>query len=324
MKTLINLLTIGVLLLLCSCENNEVADPVAAVEVNKHQFQINESMIIHFTGSADQVVVFTGDDMHDYGLRSESNTGFVVNKGLFSYSYAQPGTYKVVCVASSYSDGAIGLKRDICSFTVSVVDDETEIEQLSCPQILYDEVFAGRLENDEWLMRLPRRVKYNNATPAISLSQRLRFYIQSDSTQVVVSNKQYAETDKYDLSSTLDIVLTSHFGTVRPYRLHTLYYPEFKSFKLMGVDGVIVRNEFDYSTLTLAITLPAGTDVSRLKPEFTTYSATDKVYIGDTEQFSETSEVNFTGAISYRLVSTLDGRAELSAETTLKVQLTYQ
>ena len=87
--------------------------------------------------------------MHDYELREQSNTGFVVNKNLFTYSYATPGTYKVVCVASTYTDGATDLKRDTCSYTVTVIDDQTEIENISCPQIVYDEVFAERRVADE-------------------------------------------------------------------------------------------------------------------------------------------------------------------------------
>lgn len=325
MKTIIHILGgLCILLLMAACENDTAATPRAAMTVSNDRLAVNESMTIRFTGDADQVVVYTGDDMHDYALREQSHTGFVVNKGLFTYSYTVPGTYKIVCVASTYTDRATDLKRDTCSYTVTVIDDQTEITKLSCPQILYDEVFAERMPNDEWLMRLPRKVKYNNQTPTIALSQRLRFYIGSDSTKVFVDGKAHLETNKYNLANAIDIRVQSNFGTVRPYKLYTLNYPEFATFKLAGVSGTLQRNEFDYSSFDLELSLPTGTDVSRLAPEFTTTSANEKVYLGETEQLSGVSVANFTGEVTYRLVATLPGHPDMKAEALVKVKITFR
>jgi len=317
------LLGVCTFLFMTSCENEDSAIPQAAMTINKNQLMINESMIIHFTGTADQIVIYTGDDMHDYELREQSNTGFVVNKNLFTYSYSVPGTYKVVCVASTYTDNAADLKRDTCSYMVTVIDDQTEIEQLSCPQIIYDEVFAERLANDEWLMVLPRRVKYNNQTPSIALSQRLRFYIQSDSTKVYVNNKEYSDTERYDLSTPVDILVKSDFGTTRPYKLYTLNYPEFNTFKINGVEGILARNEFDYSTFVLQLTLPSGADMSNIAPEFATHLSTEKVYIGNIEQVSGVSTVDFTQDVTYRLVSTLPENPDAQVVSTINVKIDY-
>jgi len=281
-------------------------------------------MVVNFIGSADQAVIYTGDDMHNYDLRHESNTGFVVDKGLFTYSYSTPGVYKVVCVASTYTDKATDLKRDTCSFTVTVTDDVTEILKLSCPQILYDEVFASKLSNDEWLMTLPRKVRYNNQTPSISLSQRLRFYIQSDSAKVFINESLFSATQRYNLSSPVDISVKSHQGTIRPYKLFTIYYPEFTTFKLAGVTGTLVRNEYDYSTFEMKVTLPVGTDVSNLKPEFEMFSPTDKVFIDDVEQTSNISEVNFSQNVTYRLTSTVPGNPDKQATSFVVVKINFQ
>lgn len=315
------LLGMCLILFMVSCEDENARPPHAEMNINKLQLTVNESMVINFTGTADQTVVYTGDDMHDYNLRDQSNTGFVMNKDLFTYAYSVPGIYKVVCVASTYTDLATDLKRDTCSYTVTVIDNETEIERLSCPQVLYDEVFAKKMENDEWLMTLPRKVKYSTSTPSISLSQRLRFYIPSDSTKVFLNGKAYSNTSKYDLSTPIDIQVKSNYGTIRPYKLYTLYYPEFNVFTLAGSKGTLSRSEFDYSTFEMNVTLPAGTDIRNLVPEFTLYSATDKVYIGDTEQISGVSTVDFTNDVTYRLVSTVPGNPTMEAVSTIKVSV---
>lgn len=318
------IITIMMMTVNISCEQDVIKNPKATIEINKDKLNINESLQIVFTGEADQVVIFTGDDMHNYDLRKESNTGFVVDKNVFTYSYATPGTYKVVCIASTYGDAAVNLQFDTCAVVITVIDDQTEIDRLSCPQILYDEVFAERLANDNWIMRLPRKVRYNNLTPSIALSQRLKFYVQSDSTQFFINGNAFESTKKYDLSSTVNIDVKSHFGTVRPYTLHTLYYPEFESFKMLGANGKLKRTEFDYSSFELEITLPNGTDVSHVIPEFKTYAATDKIYINDVEQISTVTAVDFTHNVTYKIVSFLAENSDIQAIGTVKIKIIYQ
>ncbi|MDR2622477.1 MAG: hypothetical protein LBC48_07860 [Dysgonamonadaceae bacterium] len=320
-KTIVGICT---LLGFFSCEET-IRTPQLEASINKELLTVNESMVIDFAGStADNIVVYPGDDMQSYDLRDQSNTGLVVNKKLFTYSYRVPGTYKVVCLASTSGDMATDLKFATRSFTVTVIDDETEIDRISCPQIIRDEVFAAKQANDEWLMVLPRSIIYNNREQNVSLSQRLRFYIQSDSTKISVNGNNYSATTAYNLSSPVDILVKSHSGTERPYKLYTLNYPRFDSFKLLGVAGTTVLNEFNYGTSTVTVTLPPGTNVSSPAPEFTTYSPADKVYIGNTEQVSNTSTVDFTQDVTYRLVSTVPGKPEMQAESTVIVKINYQ
>lgn len=325
MKTAIKiLLSLCVSFFFVACDEESAETPVAKVTVNKNQFSVNESMVINFTGYADQVVIYPGDDSHNYELREQSNTGFAVNKGLFTYSYASPGTYKVVCIASTHTEKAAELRRDTCSFTVTVIDDITEIDNISCPQILYDEVSAQKLLDDEWLMVLPRKVKYNQSTPSISLSQRLRFYLQSDSTKITVNGSAYSSTVKYDLSTPTNILVKSNFGTERQYKLYTMYYPEFETFKVSGVEGVLTRNESDYSVFDMSVTLPSGTDVSHLIPQFSTYLSTDKVYIDGVEQTSGVSAIDFTQSVSFRLVSISPDNPALQSVAIVNVKINVQ
>ena len=88
----------------CSDENVESRTPVASIQydTNKTTLKVNESLVIDFTGVADLVAIYTGDDGHRYEKRDEMETGIAVNKNHFTYSYKAPGTYHVVCVASTF------------------------------------------------------------------------------------------------------------------------------------------------------------------------------------------------------------------------------
>lgn len=326
-KILSIILGAGVMLTAATSCEEEIIQPVAKMSINKTQFEVNESMVLNFTGVADQVVVYTGDTDHDYELRDQNNqqqqnTGFAVNKGIFTYSYSQPGTYKVVCIASTYTEKATELQRDTCSFTIKVIDDHTEITKLSCPRILYDEVFAEAINEKDWLMRLPRKVKYNKAQPTIALNQTLKYYIGSEFTKVQIDGEDYNSSTKYDLSKSHDIHVVSNLGTTRDYKLYTVQYPEFKSFTLAGVKGTIDRDAFKYGVISIAVALPAGTDLTKLTPEFELYDTADRTYIGDVLQTSGQGSVDFSKPVTYRMVSTVPGQAAMQAESAVTVTVT--
>lgn len=322
MKILIKiLLLLSVFVSFISCEKELSSSPLARITIDKTTLALNESMTIHFTGVADQVVVYPGDNMQDYELRKQSNTGLVVNKNILTYSYSVPGTYKVVCLATTYLDMGIDLKTDTTSIIVTVIDDQTEITKLSCTFLNYFEVEANKRSGDDWLLVLPRKISYNNITPEVKLSQKLNFDIPSDSTKVFINDELYSSKKNYDLSAPLDILIRSYAGTERMYKLYTLYYPEFKTFKFSGVEGVLVRNEFDYTSFELRVTLPSGTDVSSLIPEFELYNTTDKVYIDEEEQTSGVSVVDFSKNVTYRLVSIDSTNTNMQSVSTIKITI---
>lgn len=325
MKASINiLLSLCLAFLFASCAEDEAVTPKAAMSVDKDLLKTNESMIVHFSGIADQVVVYTGDETHDYELRNRNNTGFVVNKGTFSYSYSVPGTYKVVCVASTHTDGAVSLKRDTCSYYVRVIDDQTEIEKLSCPQILYDEVFAEKLNDSDWLMKLPRKVKYKTNAMTISMKQRLSFYIRSELTKVFIDGAEFSKTVKYNLDKCLNIKVQSDFGTTRDYRLFTIYYPEFKSMTIAGVEGTLVRDEFKYDSFVYEFKLPKDTDISNVAPEFSFAGVGEKAYVGDVEQTSGVTAVDFTKPVTYRLIGTDAENSDVTAVSNVEIRILHE
>ena len=66
LKTILGFLVIAAF---TACEDDEATQPHAAMSVGKYIYDTNETMKIHFTGSAENVVIYTGDTDHDYELR---------------------------------------------------------------------------------------------------------------------------------------------------------------------------------------------------------------------------------------------------------------
>jgi len=202
------------------------------------------------------------------------------------------------------------------------MDDITEIERISAAQVLYDEIFARAVNDVDWLLPLPRKIHYKTSNPSVAMKQKLKFYIPSLSTEVMVNKELYNVNAKYDLSSMLEITTRSHEGTTRDYRLHTLNYGEFKTFSVAGVEGSVQRTEYDYSYYEINMSLPRGTDLSNLVPTFTLYGDNEQPYIGDVAQESGVNVVDFSSPVTYRFVVTDKNYPEIKLESTCKVTLT--
>ena len=318
----ISVIGCSLLCLLASCDNEKIDTPIARVTVDKTQLEINESMTVLFEGVADQVVIYPGDDSHVYELREENNTGLVVNKGRFTYAYDTPGDYKAVCVATTYGEKGLSLQTDTCSFQVKVVSDDTRILRLSCPQVLYDEVYAENVEDNVWLMRLPRKVIYNGREISQTLSQKLKFYLGSSTSTVSINGNAFSESTKYNLASPLQIEVQSYSGPKADYVLRAINYPEFKSLKIGNVTAKITRDTYDYTKFSATVELPASTELTTLIPVFTLMSTTETAYIDGVEQVSDESIVDFSKPVVYRLVSVMeDGGYTAEAFVTVNVVL---
>lgn len=312
-------------LVMASCEDDKAEKPTAAISIDKTTLEINESMMVRFHGSADNVVVYTGDTDHDYELRDQSNTGLVVNKGVISYSYSTPGTYKVVCVAVNHEDAGKSVETDTCSMYVKVIDDNTEINSISAPQVLYDEVFARRLTDSDWMMAIPRKIRFRGKDAKIQMHQLLKFYIPSLTTEIMVNGEAFNARTRYKLDQVQQITAKSHQGTTRDYKLYTVNYGEFETFKLAGVEGKIERTEFDYSYFEINMELPAGTDLKALVPEFTLYdAANEKVFIGDAPQVSGSTAVDFSSPVTYRFEASHKDNPAVKVESTCVVNVTLK
>ena len=303
----------------CSDENEEARTPQAVVTVSQTDLDINESMEIHFQGVADQVVVYTGDESHDYSLRNESNTGFVVNKGLFTYSYSVPGTFKVVVLATTYDTYmGNGLRTDTTSFYVTVKDDVTELGQVYStitPNVYY----ASLVNESDWVMCLPTKQVYNNREVKLNANrQRLSFEIASDSSKIYVDDVIYSTKNYYDLTQPHDIRVESDFGSIRNYRLYTMIYPEFKSVKLNGVAGKLVRDAFNQDSQVYQFTLPKGTT----GPVIEYMLDGDGTFLADGVPLVSGSRINLDSSLTlYRVNADNDA---VSATSIVRFEIIYE
>lgn len=254
----------------CSDENEGARTPIASATISETNLEINQSMEIKFTGVADQVVVYTGDEGHNYDLKEEeNNTGLAVSKGLFTYSYRVPGTFKVVVLASTY-DTYMGnsLRTDTMTFTVKVKDDVTTIDKVYS-KITPNVYYAENANNDNWVLRLPTKQVYKSREVKLNAKrQRLSFDIASDSSKIYIDDELWNSKYFYDLTQTHNIKVTSDFGSERNYKLYNLIYPEFDNIKLNNVSGKLLREPFDQDVQIYQFALPENTSPNSLIAEF--------------------------------------------------------
>lgn len=308
----------------CSDENQPARTPVASATVSATQLEINQSMKILFTGIADQVVVYTGDNSHNYALRDSSNTGYVMNKTEFTYSYSTPGTFHVVILATTYDTYlGKGLRTDSISFDVTVVDDNVDINEVYS-YINPNTYYAEAMNDVDWVMRVPTKQMYNNKEVTLNAKrQRLSFDINSDSTKIYVDDILYSSRTYYDLTATHQIHVVSNYGTTRDYRLYTLVYPELKTIKLNGVTAKQLRDAYYQDLLTYSVNLPSTSDLTKAIITFTLDSDV-KMYAGSQEIHSGDAIDLTDASTSYTLVRTSTASSVATATTRIVFSATVE
>lgn len=329
----------------CSDENVESRTPVATIQydASKTTLKVNESMEVNFTGTADLVSIYTGDDGHRYEKRDEMETGVAVNKNHFTYSYKAPGTYHVVCVASTFDTYMGGnLKQDTCSFYVNVIDDETEFDDIYTT-ITPNTFYADKLGDDAWVLALPTKQVYNNRDITVNpKNQRIYYDLPSDSTLVFIDMadadyealQRYSTLSadekkaldakvtstkvRYNLSEDHVITVRSYAGTIKQYNLYCLIYPEFKTVTVNGVKGVLSRDAFNQDKQIYTFTLPAGTDLTSADIAYT-LDGTGTVLNGGTELASGSKADLSGGALTIER----SAAANASAKAVSKIELVF-
>lgn len=310
--------------MLVSCDDDDdVATPVAGFTVSATDIGINETVTFTYTGTAaSQVVFFPGDEGHDYDYVNNGSVGIVMSKGKGTYAYKKAGTYKAVVVATNYNKKAAKESCSMAEATITVTDDDCRLASVLLQKDLYNKEMAAEIGEDYVFVPLPYKVNVNGRDIAIKPSaQRITVTAASANATVSINGEPFSDKTKYDLTAPMTIDVQAASGDIRSYRLYSTMYPVFETFTINGIAGTVAYSAYDYDRIFVTLTLPAGTDLTRLSPVFSSADA-QSVSVEGVEQVSGQSVCDFSSPVTYTLTNSVAGNPALECHTNAVVTVT--
>ena len=334
--------------------DNYYIEPQASFSMEKETYDVLESVLFSNTGKAQHYAVWTGDEGHKYG--KAFNSGFAVNsKGMFSYSYSEPGTYTVVWVASSVnSDGKVITAVD--STQISIIDRNGGLDKFSIVSIFRMTEYTGTVYYNSYgefispdtilcpiLFAAWRTGNVNSIKAPI---QMINFELASSKATLYWYDKSRNEDRQLINGSSATRFVsfmqdgklaTQTFRVVTASGITTNYYaapvmiPAFTSFSAAGVSASIARDISYYDRYNVTLALPAGTDLSALQPEFVVMNndpdlmdgSNSVVTVDGTIQTTGQSAVDFSfGAVTYDIKYNMLGESNPALSQTAKMIVT--
>lgn len=326
MKKYLNIVCLTlVAALFAACSDEEVLMPTADFTVSATDVGINQTVTFAFTGSnAVQAVVFPGDAGHDWDLVNQGSTGLVMSKGVATYAYPTAGVYTATIVATNYDKEGRESKMAVAKVTITVTDDNNQLRSVILQKDLYNKEMAAEIGDDYVLVPMPYKVRVNNRDIAVKANaQRLGITAMSPNATIDISGEPYSDKTKYDLTASPTIGVTAASGLVKTYQVYTLSYPVFETFSIDGVAGTTTYSAYSYDKTFVSVTLPSGTDLTRLKPVFSSADALS-VSIDGQPQTSGMSEVDFSQTVTYTLTNQLADHPECRCESQVVVEVTVK
>lgn len=350
------------LLLLVSCDpNNYLEDlyvkPQAAFEIQKETYEVFESVVFANKGTGQHYVVYPGDDGHVYD--KEGNTGYATaSNGTFSYSYREPGTYNVVWIASSMNANG-EREASVDSVKINVLALDGGLDKFVIYNIYKLNEYAtgglsvyyssyGEFISPDTLLCPILFASWRDATfNSIKAKQVLNFSLSSNSARMYWVNGGQ-ESEVVSMSTTRIVTFvennrltTQNFrvktasGVVSDYYMAPVMIPQFTKFSINGVEAEIARDLGYYEIYDVNITLPSGTDLTQLVPEFEVMNNDAnllgenncKVTIKNVVQQSGISKVDFSkGTVEYRIDYQMLGSSntKLTQHAIMRVNVTRQ
>jgi len=264
-------------------------EPDASFTINKTEYDVHESVFFTKTGQGQKFVVYPGDSLHRYN--QPFNTGYsTASNGTFSYAYNEPGVYTAVWVASSINENGEIIKA-IDSTQITVVAKDGGLEKfvifntykmteysgsvffssygefisedtILCP-ILFD---AWRTSTTVNSIKAPQLI---NFTLSSTLSK--FYWIENGIEREIQSGLTSSRIVKFLVDGKLavqDFVVKTASGITSEYHVAPVIIPKMTKFSVNGVNGTITRDIAYYNKFNVAMTLPAGTDLSNIIPSF--------------------------------------------------------
>ena len=331
-------------LLFTACDPNNYLDslyvaPTAQFDVPGTNFEVFESVVFTNKGAGQYFVVYPGDKGHVYG--ETGNTGFPTNSdGSFSYSYNEPGTYKVVWVASSINKEG-NQEMQTASVTINIIAMNGGLDWLSIYNIYKLDEYStggvnvfytsyGEFVSPDTILCPILYASWRDATiNTIKAKQLVNFELSSTTSKMFwVNNGEEKGIVSMATGSRIVEFMKDNKLAIQNFRVRTAsdiasdYYvapvmmPQFTEFKINGVKGTITRSISYYEVFDIEVNLPTGTDLTQLTPDFIVMNndinlldgTNCRVSINGTEQISGTSSVDFSkGTVQYLIDYTMLG-----------------
>lgn len=314
---------IAILLITSSCSDDELAMPSADFLISETEVGINETVTFKYTGmNATQIVVFPGDEGHDWTQKDNGNTGLVMSKGVMTYAYKKAGVYTATIVATTYNDQAQQSNVATKNVQIVVKDDDNTLQSVILQKDLYNKEMQATLTDSYVLVCLPYKVNVKNKDIAVKMdAQRLSISAYSSNAVVTVNGEPHDVQKKYNLTQTNTIEVTAASGYVRKYDMYTIHYPTFEKFALAGVEGKVTYSPYNFDKSYINISLPKGTDVSSLVPVFASADAKSVIVEGIVQQSGQNS-LDFTTPVTFRLMNSVPFHDEIECVSEVIVSVT--
>lgn len=348
---------------LAGCHNQYLAEyyvkPEAAFTTNLSSDTVQTLQSIVFTnqGKGQTFSIWPGDADHVYG--QQGNAGYTVNSsGFYSYSYREPGVYTIVWVAGSI-DAAGQVVQDVDSTRLVVLDMHGGLDELVIKKIYrlddYDvsrnTFFSSTAEqvNDSTLMCGVVYEAWRNGSINSIKSPKLTLMYTLTSTKSKLYWWNTAKAEWLEIRSEVDnifnvmennriavqrVKVVTASGYENRYWIYTVMMPKLTKFSVNGVEGKIVHELTSYNVYDINLSLPAGTDVSSLKPEWQLMAndanllegATCHVTVDGVEQVSGQSVINGSQEVVYKLSYTFPNTNNdaLTQTSEMHVHITVQ
>lgn len=362
LKTIIkSFVIIGMAAVQWSCASDSWLDdiyvaPTAAFTTDKTEYEVLESVRFANSGSGSAFVVWTGNPGHTYGV--EGDTGFAAGSdGTFVYSYDEPGEYEVVWVASSVNSD----KTPVCSTArtcITVTDRSGGLDKFVISNLYRMREYAGTVyynaagtfvSSDTLVCPIIWDAWREARVNSLKALQLIEFQLTSSTASFSWLDKASGELKplKSGISTSRivnfiedgrpavqEFVVTTSTGNETRYYVAPVLMPAFTEFSVNGVKGNIERDIAYYDRYNVTVKLPAGTDVSAVKPEFVVMNNDArlldgsglKVTVDGREAVSGRTEVDFSDGRTavYRIAYRMAGETNpsLSHETEVTVRIT--
>jgi hypothetical protein len=277
------------LLLLPGCNKEEIIEPRACFSVDVTEANVGDPVTFTNCSKGMAFSIWTGDSFHAYANYGV-DAGVILYGESLVYAYPEPGTFTATIVATSYGNNGEEVYEDVDSLVVHITDGRAELIEFGfrSPKVV------GVINGQEIEAIVPFGTDLTGLKATFKTSSKF-------ATVTVDGVEQSSGKTANDFTNPVEFVVTAQNGSTNSYLAHAYSIPDTAkqmiSFMIKDVPGIFDGN-------TIHVTLPAGnSDLTALKAEFETSSASAVVTVNGVAQTSGTTKNDFTGPVEYTVTA---------------------